>query len=86
MKQTMLLLFAIPVLSIVFMGIYQICDEMFKKHFVLERRKAETANQASTDAKRRRYTDSVPPGTLRNPETGTSATAPQASTPPIRVV
>ena len=83
MQKFILFLFAIPILSFVVIAIYQVCDEMFKKHFHLERRAAPSAD-APKDAPRRRYSDSVPPGTPRpprNPEAATSATSAEVSVP-----
>jgi hypothetical protein len=86
MNQTVLWLFIIPIVSIVIMGIYQICHEMFKEHFVLERRKARSSDPAAGVERRRRYSDSVPPGTLRNPENGASANNLESSTPKVRAI
>jgi hypothetical protein len=68
------LLFAIPILSMVVIGLYQFFDEMFKKKFVLERR--GTGERPAAGAPRRRFSDSVPPGTLRNPESSAANGAP----------
>ena len=49
-----LLLFAIPALCIVVVAFAQFGDEMFKKKFVIDRRKAQDENSRF----RRRYSDS----------------------------
>ena len=66
MQKFTFFLFAIPILSIVFIGAYQFFDEMRKKRFVLERRAARSAEEAAAGAPRRRYSDGVPTGTLRS--------------------
>jgi hypothetical protein len=48
------LLFAIPALCIVVVAIAQFGDEMFKKKFIIDRRKAQDENSRF----RRRYSDS----------------------------
>jgi hypothetical protein len=77
-----LLLFAIPVLSILGIAIYQFVDEMTRKRFVLERRQ-RAADEAGAGVQRRRYSDSVPPGTLRNPDTASSTTKSEVSVPQV---
>lgn len=54
MSYGILLLFAVPILCIVVVALAQFKDEMFKKKFVIERRKA----QDPTSQFRRRYSDS----------------------------
>ena len=54
MNHGVLLLFAIPALCIIVVAFAQFGDEMFKKKFVLERRKAQDENSRF----RRRYSDS----------------------------
>jgi hypothetical protein len=65
-------IFAIPAISIVVIAIYQVFDEMRKKNFILERRTKIATDQPLVGSQSRRYSDAVPPGTLRNPETSTS--------------
>jgi hypothetical protein len=65
-------IFSIPAISIVAIGIYQVVDELRTKKFILERRTKMSADQPSAEFQSRRYSDAVPPGTLRNPETSTS--------------
>jgi hypothetical protein len=65
-------LFAIPAVSIVVIALYQIIDEMTKKHFVLERRAGTPDDQTAAGAPKRRYSDAVSTGTVRNPETASS--------------
>ncbi|WP_433975569.1 hypothetical protein [Tunturiibacter lichenicola] len=65
-------IFSIPVISIVVIAIYQVFDEIREKNFILERRTKMSADQPSAESLSRRYSDAVPPGTLRNPETSTS--------------
>jgi hypothetical protein len=72
MNKIAYLLFAIPAVSIVVVALSQVLDEMSKKEFILERRGRVAGDPVSTDVEKRRYSDSVPPGTLRNPETTTS--------------
>jgi hypothetical protein len=74
MNKIVYLLFAIPAISVVVIALSQVFDEMSKKRFILERRAEMSADQASAVSERRRYSDPVPPGTLRNPETATSST------------
>jgi hypothetical protein len=72
MNRVMFLLFAIPVISIAVIAFYQFFTETFQKKFVVERRiKSYTVQlpDAPLSEYRRRYSDDVPPGTLRNPET-----------------
>ena len=59
MHRVYLLLFAVPVISIIVIGLYQILDETFKKEFILERRSGQSTDEASGDAPRRRYVDAV---------------------------
>jgi hypothetical protein len=54
MNHGVLLLFAIPALCIIVVAFAQFGDEMFKKKFILERRKAQDENSRF----RRRYSDS----------------------------
>ena len=54
MNHSIVLLFAIPILCIVVVGLTQFKDEMFKKKFVIDRRKAHDPNSRF----RRRYSDS----------------------------
>jgi hypothetical protein len=82
MNQTLILIFAIPAVTLILIAVYQFSDEMFKKQFVLERRKQRSADDDAAHAMRRRYSDSVPPGTLRNPEaTDSSASSATAEAP-----
>jgi hypothetical protein len=81
MQKLTFFLFAIPILSIVVIGAYQFFDEMRKKRFVLERRVARAAEDALAGAQRRRYSDSVPPGTLRNSDTPNSGSGSDVSVP-----
>jgi hypothetical protein len=67
MNRVTYFLFAIPAISIVVIALYQIIDEMTKKHFVLERRTGMSAD----DSPKRRYVDAVPTEPLRNSETAT---------------
>jgi hypothetical protein len=78
MNQTLAVLFAIPVVTIVVFALYQFFDEMFKKHFVLERRAQRSGDEDSAGAPRRRYSDSVASGAPRHPETAVSSTAAEA--------
>jgi hypothetical protein len=66
MNQSVFILFAIPILCIVVVAFSQFGDEMFKKKFVIERRKraADARNDASGN---RRYNDPKVPGA--QPET-----------------
>ena len=68
MNQTLVLLFAIPVITFVLIGLYQFLDENTKKHFILERRGQGSAEADSGGAPRRRYSDTVTAGSLRHPE------------------
>ncbi len=77
MHHVYLWLFSIPCLSILIIGLYQNLDEIFKKNFVLERRKGPNG-QKPAGGPRRRYSDSVPSGTLPHPETATSETVNEA--------
>ncbi len=86
MHQVALFLFAIPATSIVVIAVIQVFDELFKKKFVLERRARTSRGPASDGVQRRRYSDSVPPGTLRNPDTTVSAPAKEAAVPQVHVV
>ena len=54
MNHGILLLFAIPILCIIVVALAQFKDEMFKKKFVIDRRKAQDPNSRF----RRRYSDS----------------------------
>ena len=66
MNHVMLLLFAIPVVSFFAIALYQVIDETFKKKFVLERRAGSAADRApGGPEQRRRFSDTVPAGTLR---------------------
>jgi hypothetical protein len=62
MNKTLAVLFAIPVATIVAFALYQFFDEMFKKHFVLERRAQRSGDEDVPGTPRRRYSDSVAPG------------------------
>jgi len=55
MNRTILLLFAIPVLCIIIIVVNQFWDEMFKKKFVIERRKGSSGDRAGSH--NRRYND-----------------------------
>jgi hypothetical protein len=60
MNRTILLLFAIPVLCIIIVVVNQFWDEMFKKKFVIERRKGSAADRGTGDGSpslNRRYND-----------------------------
>jgi hypothetical protein len=81
MNQVTYLMFAIPAISIVVIAIYQVFDEMRQKNFILERRARMSGNQPSAGTPRRRYSDTVPPGTLRHPETATSGPASEVLAP-----
>jgi hypothetical protein len=81
-----LYLFAIPILSMIVIGLYQFFDEMFKKEFRLERRSRTPTGELPTRVPKRRYTDSVQPGAPGKPEAGTSATANEASVPQVNGV
>jgi hypothetical protein len=81
-----LYLFAIPILSMIVIGLYQFFDEMFKKEFHLERRTGRPAGDLATRVPNRRFSDSVPPGTLSKPETTASATTSEASIPQVNGV
>ena len=85
MGKIIFLLFAIPVISIVVIALYQFFDEMFKKKFVLERRVRSSDDQPA-GAQRRRYSDSVPPGTLRNPEAAGSGAKNDVPVPQVHGV
>jgi hypothetical protein len=76
MNRVTYFLFAIPAVSIVIIALYQIIDEMTKKHFVLERRKGTPDDQLPPDLPKRRYSDAVPPETDRNAESATHDRAP----------
>jgi hypothetical protein len=54
MSHGIMLLFAIPILCIIVVALAQFKDEMFKRKFTIERRKA----QDPTSQFRRRYSDS----------------------------
>jgi hypothetical protein len=54
MNYGLLLLFGIPILCIIVVALTQFKDEMFKKKFVIDRRKAHDPNSRF----RRRYSDS----------------------------
>lgn len=62
---TMMVLFGIPLVCIVVIGINQIKDEMFKKKFEIERRKREASEPRHPDHSRR-YGDLNPPGDRSN--------------------
>ena len=81
MNRVTYFMFAIPAISIVVIAIYQVFDEMRRKNFILERRARMSADQPSAGSQRRRYSDAVPPGTLRNPETATSGPASEVLAP-----
>jgi hypothetical protein len=68
MNRVTYFLFAIPAVSIVIIALYQIIDEMTKKHFVLERRAGAPDDQTAAGSPKRRYSDAVPPETGRNAE------------------
>jgi hypothetical protein len=60
MNRTIVLLFAIPVLCIIIIVVNQFWDEMFKKKFVIERRKGSAADRGtggSPTSPNRRYND-----------------------------
>ncbi len=78
MHKVYLLLFAIPVVSIVVIGLYQILDETFKKEFILERRGAGSADAAPGELKRR-YLDSVADEANSTAETEKDAPVAQVS-------
>ena len=78
MQKFILFLFAIPITSFVVIALYQVCDEMFKKHFHLERRTGASADP-SKGAPKRRYSDSNPPRPLTAPEKKTSETTSEVS-------
>jgi hypothetical protein len=79
-------IFAIPTVSIVVIAIYQVFDEMRKKNFILERRTKISTDHSSVNSQSRRYSDAVPPGTLRNPETVTSGTTTEVLAPRVHEV
>jgi hypothetical protein len=85
-NKALLLLFTVPAISIVVIGLYQFCDESFKKHFILERRTKKSPDQAAKGVPRRRYTDSVPPGTLRNPEKAPAGSTKEVPKPQVHGV
>jgi hypothetical protein len=84
MNRIKILLFAIPLISMAVIAFYQLIDESFVKKFVLERRAASSAGEAGTH--RRRYSDPVPPGSLRNPETANPGPNAEVSVPQIHGV
>jgi hypothetical protein len=86
MQKFNLYLFAIPILSMIVIGLYQFFDEMFKKEFRLERRTGRPAGEVTTRVPQRRYSDSVPPGTPSKPETAASATTNEVSVPQVNGV
>ncbi len=81
MHRMYIFLFAIPLISIAGIGIYQVVDEMFKKIFVLERRVRQLEDQEAAGMPRRRYSDEVPAGVLRHPETVTPNKTSEVSLP-----
>ena len=68
MHKMYLLLFSVPVISIIVIGLYQILDETFKKEFILERRGTQSMDQASGESPKRRYADAVAAEKLRKLE------------------
>jgi hypothetical protein len=84
MNRVTILIFTIPFISMAVIGFCQFYDEMFKKKFILERRAPRAGDEA--DAQRRRYSDAVPPGSLRNPESATSAASAEVPVPQIHGV
>ena len=74
MTQTIFVLFAIPIVSILVVVLIQFLDEMFKKKFVIERRGSSSSvkgsikrlSTAPPTSDNRRYSDLVPAGALRN--------------------
>jgi hypothetical protein len=79
-------IFSIPTISIVVIGIYQVVDEIRSKKFSIERRTKMSADQPSAESQSRRYSDVVPPGTLRNPETSTSGPTTEGLPPRVHKV
>jgi hypothetical protein len=78
MHHHLYILFAIPLISMIVIGLSQMLDETFKKEFVLERRQRPASEEGSTEAPRRRYSDAVPGGGLRHPEAASSEAAKEA--------
>jgi len=74
---TILLLFSIPIVCIVIIGLNQIKDEMFKKKFEIERRKRPASEQKPEHS--RRYNDPKASGdqSNSNPESLVTTNAPK---------
>lgn len=75
MNRVTYFLFAIPAISIVVIALYQIIDEMTKKHFVLERRAGTPDDQLPDGSPKRRYSDAMQSGTDRNSESAAADSA-----------
>jgi hypothetical protein len=77
MNQGILLLFAIPTLCIIVIAFAQFKDEVFKKKFILERRRNREGN-GQNPAYNRRYSDrKAPAATSETPSEPSVATDPQ---------
>jgi hypothetical protein len=74
MNQSIWWLFAIPVLAIIIVAVYQFWDEMFKKKFVIDRRNpssrgtpADRRQPGKSVSRNRRYNDPVDPSAQTEP-------------------